>query len=80
MEVLSAVNRIRDEAVEELRGERLERTTGLESRRRGRTCERKEKNMEAHRCIRGFKQEVQEVREEFKEACEAFWQNMDRYL
>lgn len=80
MEVLSEANRVRDEAMEKLRGERLERTTGLESRRRGRIGEREEKKMEAHRCIRGLKQEMQGVREELKEACEVFWQNMDRYL
>ena len=80
MEVLSEANRVRDEAMEKLRGERLERTTGLESRRRGRIGEGEEKKMEAQRCIRELKQEVQGVREELKEACEVFWQNMDRYL
>lgn len=69
MEVLAGVDRIHDEAIAEIRREHLGQVGYFE-----------EKNAEMHRHIKKLEDDMQQVREEFKKTCEAFWQNTDRYL
>lgn len=79
MELLADADRIHDEAIEEIRSQRREWAIELEKWHHDRYCELEEKSAGVHSRVKATQKDVRKVREEMKEASEAFWQNLDRY-